>query len=416
MEVKSADVFAHICTAFDADPDIDEFDILPFMKPETAESTGVLLIDHKLGLEAWAVKPLFQYAYKRMMSIKASDHQLPKELIACTRAVLLIQADSMIAWNIHKKLIACSLLDSQLDMKLASIVLTKHPKSCETFFHRKWILSQILSKDSSTLPADTDALSSHWEKYAEKLSLIRAEFAVCGRAADRYPNNYYAWNQRVWMLQHAGGWLPAEAYIDVVLGELSWSADWVAVHVSDYSGFHYRQVVMAQWKQQHAKEQVCAFLSKELSLTSDLILSYPGHEAVWSHRRYVIYSLNKLSISPDISAAVAVSAALVDDTCIHQTMVNKVSVPKSQTEESAKSSNDKTLASGDMISMCSDSAQGVDSSNGGKCDSLSLLQTEMTFCNSLHDIPSTGWQIILAKRHVPGVPKKRLPQSPYKVI
>lgn len=102
---------------------------------------------------------------------------------------------------------------------------------------------------------------------------------------------------------------------------------WVSMHVSDHSGFHYRQFLLkeliaelsqtasASSPQRHAsgsphhrshgqangeltgaeavvddEEQqlglnaVLQLFHQEMELCSDLIQSYPGHETLWSHR------------------------------------------------------------------------------------------------------------------------------------
>ena len=45
----------------------NEFDIIPVLEPKNNKSP-VVLVDHKLGLELWSVKILFQYAYHTLMS------------------------------------------------------------------------------------------------------------------------------------------------------------------------------------------------------------------------------------------------------------------------------------------------------------------------------------------------------------
>lgn len=106
----------------------------------------------------------------------------------------------------------------------------------------------------------------------------------------------------------------------VLLDELSVTKHWVSMHVSDHSGFHYRQFLLkslmgrtgtacaAQMHNQPGNQQApslpeedddddaeaaCAeqhqpnhpFLVKEeLELCTDLINTFPGHETLWCHR------------------------------------------------------------------------------------------------------------------------------------
>lgn len=76
----------------------------------------------------------------------------------------------------------------------------------------------------------------------------------------------------------------------VLFGELHTTEVWVSKHISDHSGWHYRQFLLGylQKQSEDLKEQfsVCfkSLIQKELSMTIDLIKSYEGHEALWYHR------------------------------------------------------------------------------------------------------------------------------------
>lgn len=106
----------------------------------------------------------------------------------------------------------------------------------------------------------------------------------------------------------------------VLLDELSSTKYWVSMHVSDHSGFHYRQFLLnslirrtvadknilvqkqvvneqnpsLQKEEESAgTEAACAEeqsvdlpgrLDEEMELCSELIDNYPGHETLWCHR------------------------------------------------------------------------------------------------------------------------------------
>lgn len=85
-------------------------------------------------------------------------------------------------------------------------------------------------------------------------------------------------------------WVPLHHYSQVVYGELHSTEGWVTKHISDHSGFHYRQFLLKCLSQQAEKlsEQFLLnyrnIVQKEMYLITDLIKSYPGHEALWYHR------------------------------------------------------------------------------------------------------------------------------------
>lgn len=112
----------------------------------------------------------------------------------------------------------------------------------------------------------------------------------------------------------------AGCLLQVLLDELSSMQLWVSMHVSDHSGFHYRQFLLKELmgelsqappptfcqapppgsphhqangcqsqdvteeQQQQGCSSILKLFRQEMALCSDLIQSYPGHEALWSHR------------------------------------------------------------------------------------------------------------------------------------
>ena len=61
-------------------------------------------------------------------------------------------------------------------------------------------------------------------------------------------------------------------------------------HVSDYSGFHYRQFLLTTLGNQseNLKEQFAiqytSLVQKEYQSIVDQVVTFPGHEALWDHR------------------------------------------------------------------------------------------------------------------------------------
>lgn len=181
---------------------------------------------------------------------------------------------------------------------------------------------------------------------------LHEEMKVCCDAACRYPSNYNAWSHRIWVLQHMargnikvcsrGVFETNVAFCDgstrvfifsfqFFHDELSSVRLWVSMHVSDHSGFHYRQFLLKELMTElsqaptssHASQgrsstapssspphpshteangeltgaeasgdeerqlnsaTVLQLFHQELELCSDLIQSFPGHETLWSHR------------------------------------------------------------------------------------------------------------------------------------
>lgn len=311
-------------SAFRRDPEIDEYDFLPVPEPKHNRSPLVLQ-EHKLGIESWSVKILFQYAYNQLIGWRNNTPPTkfldPNELCSLTRAILLVNADCSTAWNTRKELVDNGDLSVTEDLKFGGLVLKKHPKSPETFSHRKWLLHRFIDNClASSIGSNTSSGSNACDRFVNMEAidlnmdasfngpnfdnapdlinqpdyneLMRKEMNVCKNAADNHPCNYNAWSHRIWVLQHC-----FNCSLQVVYGELHSTEGWVTKHISDHSGFHYRQFLLKCLSQQAEKlsEQFLLnyrnIVQKEMYLITDLIKSYPGHEALWYHRRYVFQSL-----------------------------------------------------------------------------------------------------------------------------
>lgn len=159
---------------------------------------------------------------------------------------------------------------------------------------------------------------------------VENEINICEAAADRYPNNYHAWTHRIWCLSHTSPTLLQREWVS--------SEKWIERHVSEYSGFHYRQKLLSfllsyvqrsSFDSENIKliifrvdEVTDSFLHNvknleltiqsipltlkllihELSMNTDLIQCFIGHEALWCHRRYIFYEIKKVLFNHDTSS------------------------------------------------------------------------------------------------------------------
>lgn len=278
-------------------------------------------MENKLGVESWCVKFLLPYVHNKLLLYRTRKQWLNKdELIDVTCTLLLLNPDFTTAWNVRKELILSGTLNPIKDLHLGKLALTKFPKSPETWIHRRWVLQQLIQETS--LPSFVTKGNSGTIPAERTQSLIQEEMEVCGEAAGRYPSNYNAWSHRIWVLQHL-----AKLDVKILLDELSSTKHWASMHVSDHSGFHYRQFLLKSLisqtvvdssllEQNHLRSEPALVLPKdeeaaasteesrinlphlleeEVEFSTDLIDSYPGHETLWCHRRHVFYLQHHLS-------------------------------------------------------------------------------------------------------------------------
>uniref|UniRef100_A0A3P9P9N9 Protein prenyltransferase alpha subunit repeat containing 1 n=1 Tax=Poecilia reticulata TaxID=8081 RepID=A0A3P9P9N9_POERE len=295
VEVLVQRVVKDISIAFKRHPNIEEIGLIQCPEARYNRSP-IVLVENKLGVESWCVKFLLPYVHNKLLLYRQRKHWLDREaLVDITCTLLLLNPDFTTAWNV-----------------------------------RRWVLQHILRQFSAVAHKTqqqpdaerTQVLGSHLDQ------LIHQEMKVCSDAACRYPSNYNAWSHRIWVLQHM-----AKGNIKVFRDELTSVHPWVSMHVSDHSGFHYRQFLLKELlntelsqslssdsastifcppqHQSNTVHSTCPQANGELSLgnaacgdrittvfklfhqetelCSDLIQSFPGHETLWSHRRHVYY-------------------------------------------------------------------------------------------------------------------------------
>uniref|UniRef100_A0A8V0YQ80 Protein prenyltransferase alpha subunit repeat containing 1 n=1 Tax=Gallus gallus TaxID=9031 RepID=A0A8V0YQ80_CHICK len=308
-------VVKDIRNAFKRNPDIDEIGLIPCPEARYNRSP-IVLVENKLGVESWCVKFLLPYVHNKLLLYRQRKQWLNKdELIDTTCTLLLLNPDFTTAWNV-----------------------------------RRWVLQQLIQENSLPVLVNKGNLGAAPVERIHRL--VQEEMDVCSEAAGRYPSNYNAWSHRIWVLQNVG-----KLTIKILLDELSSTKYWVSMHVSDHSGFHYRQFLLKSLigrtvnddntlvQNQMGNEQnsslqteeecegaeaVCVeeqsvdiprYLEEELDFCTDLIDTYPGHETLWCHRRRVFYLqhhlINKLPL-----LSVVVSSVDSSDETLHNSHPN----------------------------------------------------------------------------------------------
>ncbi|XP_069481891.1 protein prenyltransferase alpha subunit repeat-containing protein 1 isoform X2 [Ambystoma mexicanum] len=306
VDVLVRRVVKDINTAFNRNPNIDEIGLIPCPEARYNRSP-IVLVENKLGVESWCIKFLLPYVHSKLLLYRQRKQWLNREeLIDTTCTLLLLNPDFATAWNVRKELIQAGTLNPIKDLHLGKLALTKFPKSPETWIHRRWVLQQLHEGSTSTTSVNKGRAGP---VSAERLQgIVQEEMHVCCEAAGRYPSNYNAWSHRIWVLQHL-----AKLDVKVLLDELSSTKLWVAMHVSDHSGFHYRQFLIKSLISKLGTERnvpvhnqtvndqtaslpkdgacveaprvnLALLLEEEMELITDLVDSYPGHETLWCHR------------------------------------------------------------------------------------------------------------------------------------
>ncbi|XP_041041920.1 protein prenyltransferase alpha subunit repeat-containing protein 1 isoform X2 [Carcharodon carcharias] len=284
VDVLVQRVVKDIANAFRRNPNIDEIGLIPCLEAKYNRSP-IVLLENKLGIESWCVKLLLPCVHSKLVLYRQRKLWLDRDALTdLTCTLLLLNPDFTTAWNV-----------------------------------RRWVFQKGIQE--ICLPNSRNNANSGLVSTEQMYRIIQDEMAVCSAAAGRYPSNYNAWSHRIWILQHV-----AKCNLKILLDELSNTKYWVSTHVSDHSGFHYRQFLLksvagnsrsaavanaGMFVRKSSNKDHCASLpthmkeegasvethtidvplmiEEEMELCTDLIESYPGHEALWSHRRCVFY-------------------------------------------------------------------------------------------------------------------------------
>lgn len=222
------------------------FEIIP--KETNCNKSPVVHVEHNLGLESWCAQHVYDHAHRTLISHRrqSSQQQLrtlqqqqqSDALAKYLNVALLINPDVTTFWHIRRQLVQKNRLSINKELQFSSLVLSIKPKSNEAFAYRRWLYS---------------FQSECWarrEKYANMRNVNESyplpgadaidwpnEIGICERAADRCASNYHAWSHRQWILQSGPCLLQSE---------LLRTEKFMRKHISDYSCYHYRQVLLGR--------------------------------------------------------------------------------------------------------------------------------------------------------------------------
>lgn len=326
------------------DPSLKSFEIVP--AEDNQNKSPVFHQSECLGLASWCVQPLYCYVYRRLLELRENKHRReePTTVARWLLGALLLNPDVTTFWNMRRELVKSRKLDATDELSISRLVLCHKPKCFDAFAYRRWLLSFILN-----------AKEEDYDPTPEN-SLLCVELEVAGTCADRYANNYHAWSHRrhVMTLRESRGY----AYPTL---EQEWknSLAWCQRHVSECSGFAYRQFLLTkhvfEFKDlpmepmakcpeieyyEQRKEELFAYIksnieeagdarklqkllnimhkeSEKVPLSTDqqgclralsywaeecrvnetTICMYSDHESLWCHRRFLAYLLMQLIIS-----------------------------------------------------------------------------------------------------------------------
>ncbi|XP_015109533.1 protein prenyltransferase alpha subunit repeat-containing protein 1 [Diachasma alloeum] len=327
------------------DVNLESFEIIP--SPDSENRSPVYHDENSLGLASWCVQPLYTYAYTRLIDLRLNElrREDPSTVSRWLMGALLLNPDVSTFWNMRRELVKSGRLDPLEELRFTRAVLYYKPKCFEAFSYRRWLVKFTLVEQQ--------------HPNVDVESLLRTEMTVSGTSADRYANNYHAWSHREQMILTYEALCPSSLG-SLLISEWEAAGKWCSCHVSDHSGLSYRQFLLKRLLllERQSAESRLAVVPEELARRRDIILdfvkaakgseevflmydggsaevlevlhscrrgrrngvdydrvlmglsywiedcklneelieAFPGHEALWYHRRFLAFALRRICL------------------------------------------------------------------------------------------------------------------------
>jgi len=307
--------------------------------------------EHKLGIPVSAMKPLFAYSVNAFTELLAelrrreadagaelekgankahtdadaealqtsstqqlSPAELSERIMQVTRAILVVRGDMPTALNLRKRLLLRQqdLAAVEAELALLAALFTLHPKSPSGWQHRRWCLcyryrlqqQQQQPQQGEGKVGNARIVANMWAARAgndaeEEACVQFASAQLCTERSlvdyinKRYPQNYYAWMHRVWVLQHTShaGALDLKSTLEA---ESVYTHAWLRAHTSDHCAVNYlvqitqRACVYESAAAESTPYGGLLYLATPLLQSRSLLLERPGSEALWCLQRSLL--------------------------------------------------------------------------------------------------------------------------------
>ncbi|XP_012281755.1 protein prenyltransferase alpha subunit repeat-containing protein 1 isoform X3 [Orussus abietinus] len=276
------------------DTNLVSFEIIPALDNEN--KSPVFHDQHSLGLASWSVKPLYFYTYNRLLEVRRNRHRReePDTLARWLLGALLLNPDVSTFWNMRRELVRSGRLEPVDELRFVALVLYYKAKCFEAFAYRRWLMRFALEGERPAVETvecflrnEIDVATTSANRLVE--DLYREEQEVAEK-----PSEDELARRREALCEFVG--VAARGCNDVFLLQNGSSDEFLEVMHGTRGGKrpatdHDRTLVgLSYW-------------TEEVVLNEDLINSYPGHEALWYHRRFLAHALVVLVASYEESSS-----------------------------------------------------------------------------------------------------------------
>jgi hypothetical protein len=172
------------------------------------------------------------------------------------------------------------------EVTLMNLVNSKHPKSCEAWEHRGWIVRKVIFDN---MTKDNNALTTFFSE----------EMKICERTVVLYARCYYAWKHAEMILNHVINSNNRSLLTQWLIHEITRLEKWTRRNVSDHSSFHYLHFLYETQAQYNVYDEqtwkaMLSSIVRQLHYAQFLIVFFPGHETLWLYKRAMWHLLMKV--------------------------------------------------------------------------------------------------------------------------
>lgn len=184
--------------------EVGVFQSMPPQEGPVSLGDAVQQADDHFGVASWCLASLYGDA-------KAQLRKNPSDEKAAS-ALLFVCPDSLTAWNVRKARVTVDRASTEL--KFSQLILSRNPKSGETWAHRGWVL----------------------RNFECGISQLEEELILLWKFVSRAASNYYAGVHRMRIIPHVAS--------ESISKELYRSRKWLQSHVGDASGWWYHRKLL----------------------------------------------------------------------------------------------------------------------------------------------------------------------------
>lgn len=223
-------------------------------------------------------KPFFhegnQYAISKSfykIILKCIVENLETDSERATKLGVITGSYNNRVWVLRRKRFCdpCSLDSLINEIHLIHLGLTAVPKCAGAFENLRWVFKSILKLFVSLKHRIDEIVKKELEFYAK----------LTGKCL----RNALLWRHRVWF---------SETF-HTIDDELNWVEMWVSQNPSDSSAFYFLETLISTKLPTNEYDLITAYQNNTVAL-----FTLPGHESIWTHRRYLLQKLINHFVKP----------------------------------------------------------------------------------------------------------------------